>query len=216
MIESIKQLTFFDGLDDSKLSSLLSSTRILDYNTAEIMTYEEDDLERVFFLLEGEAKLYKVDRYDNEVFLYTLAQNALLTNIGSLEENSIACFSNIEFLAESKVISFDMTCFKALVKSENILLQNLVNALSLQKQMMDCTINMGMVYDGTAKVANMLYHHTELFNSLKKQEIAYRLNIQPATLSRILAKMIRKGVIEEHDHAISICQKAELYELFHN
>ena len=216
MIESIKQLTFFHGLDDSILSSLISSARIRDYNTTEIMTYEEDDLHRVFFLLEGEAKLYKVDRYDNEVFLYTLEHNALLTNIGSLEDNSIACFSNIEFLAESKVISFDMTSFKTLVKSQNILLQNLVNALSLQKQMMDCTINMGMVYDGTAKVANMLYHHTDLFNSLKKQEIAYRLNIQPATLSRILAKMIRKGVIEEHEHNISICKEEELYELFHN
>ncbi len=216
MIESIKQLAFFEGLDNPKLFSLVSSARIRDYNTTEIMTYEEDDLHRVFFLLEGEAKLYKVDRYDNEVFLYTLAQNALLTNIGSLEDNSIACFSNIEFLSDSKVISFEMTSFKTLVKSENILLQNLVNALSMQKQMMDCTINMGMVYDGAAKVANMLYHHTDLFNSLKKQEIAYRLNIQPATLSRILAKMIRKGVIEEKDHQISICQMEELYELFHN
>lgn len=216
MVESIKQLTFFQDLDESKLSTLVSSARIRNYNMTEIMTYEEDDLSRVFFLLEGEAKLYKVDRYDNEVFLYTLAENALLTNIGSLEDNSIACFSNIEFLIESRVISFDMTNFKTLVKSENILLQNLVNILSLQKQMMDCTINMGMVYDGTAKVANMLYNDTDLFNSLKKQEIAYRLNLQPATLSRILAKMIRKGVIEENDHKIFISQKKELYELFHN
>lgn len=215
MVESIKQLTFFRDLDESKLSTLVSSARIRNYNMTEIMTYEEDDLSRVFFLLEGEAKLYKVDRYDNEVFLYTLAENALLTNIGSLEDNSIACFSNIEFLIESRVISFDMTNFKTLVKSENILLQNLVNILSLQKQMMDCTINMGMVYDGTAKVANMLYNDTDLFNSLKKQEIAYRLNLQPATLSRILAKMIRKGVIEENDHKIFISQKKELYELFH-
>lgn len=215
MIESIKQLTFFHGLEESKLNTILPSARVREYNSTEIMTYEEDDLERVSFLLAGEAKLYKVDRYDNEVFLYTLTANALLTNIGSLEDNSIACFSNIEFLSESKVISFDMTDFKTLVKSENLLLQNLVNALSFQKQMMDCTINMGMVYDGAAKVANMLYHHTDLFNSLKKQEIAYRLNIQPATLSRILAKMMRKGVIEESDHTIHIVNEKELYELFH-
>ena len=43
----------------------------------------------------------------------------------------------------------DMMSFKNLVKSENILLQNLVNSLALQKQMMDCMVNMGMVYDGT-------------------------------------------------------------------
>ncbi len=215
MLKSIQQLHFFDGLDKTKLDVLCSTARVREYNASEIMTYEEDDLERVFFLLEGEAKFYKVDRYDNEVFLYTLSENSLLTNIGSLDDNTIACFSNIEFLSGSKVISFDMTSFKQLVKSENCLLQNLVNALSLQKQKMDCTINMGMVYDGTAKVANMLYNQTELFNSLKKQEIAYRLNIQPATLSRILAKMLRKEIIEEIDHKIHICNDKELFGLFH-
>ena len=114
------------------------------------------------------------------------------------------------------MISFDMKSFKDLVKTENLLLQNLVNALAKQKQLMDCTVNMGMVYDGTAKVANMLYNYCDLFNSLKKQEIAYRLNIQPATLSRILSKLIRKEIIIEVDHNINILQPEALYELFHN
>jgi len=202
-------------MEESKLEPLLSSVRLKDYANSEIMTYEEDDVARVYFLLKGESKLYKVDRYDNEIFLYTLQATALLTNIGSLDDDHISCFSNIEFIEDSQVISFDMHAFKTLVKSENILLINLVNALSSQKQLMDCMVNMGMVYDGTAKVANMLYKHTELFNSLKKQEIAYRLNIQPATLSRILSKLTRKEIIIETEHCIEVLQRDELYELFH-
>jgi len=50
---------------------------------------------------------------------------------------------------------------------------------------------------------------------LKKQEIAYRLNIQPATLSRILTKLIRKEIIIEKEHKVEILQKTALYELFH-
>jgi len=215
MIRTIKTLEFFSQLEDTKLESLLPSARVKNYNTSEIMQYEEDSIQRVYFLLKGEVKLYKVDRYDNEIFLYALQATALLTNIGTLDDEDVSCFSNIEFLEDSEVISFDMKVFKNLVKSENILLQNLVNSLSAQKQLMDCMVNMGMVYDGTAKVASMLYNHCDLFNSLKKQEIAYRLNIQPATLSRILAKLIRKEVIKENAHHIEVLQREVLYELFH-
>ena len=216
MIKHIKNLDFFSQTPEPQLEPLLASVRMRSYTTSEIMQYEEDDVGRVYFLVDGEAKLYKVDRYDNEIFLYTLQSNALLTNIGSFEDDIVTCFSNIEFVKDSEVISFEMKSFKDLVKMDNILLQNLVNALANQKQLMDCTINMGMVYDGTAKVANMLYTYCELFNSLKKQEIAYRLNIQPATLSRILSKLIRKEVIEEVDHNINVLQPEVLYELFHN
>ena len=215
MIEFIKELHFFSSLDAEKLQRLLLSTKIKPYKAMEILTYEEDDIDRVFFLLSGEAKLYKVDRYDNEIFLYTLSSHDLLTNIGSLDDDQVSCFSNVEFLMDSSVISFDMHDFKDIVKSENRLLQNLVNVLAKQKQMLDCMVNMGMVFDGTAKVANMIYSHLELFNSLKKQEIAYRLNIQPATLSRILAKLIRQGILCEEHNTISICNKENLYELFH-
>ncbi len=215
MLQTIKSLDFFSQIEESRLEPLLSMTRRKVYEAGEIMSYEEDDVGRVYFLLKGEVKLYKVDRYDNEIFLYTLGRHALLTNIGSLEDDHISCFSNIEFLEQSEVISFDMKVFKMLVKSENRLLQNLVNALASQKQLMDCMVNMGMVYDGTAKVANMLYNHCELFNRLQKQEIAYRLNIQPATLSRILAKLIRKEIILEKDHKIEVQSPHELYTLFH-
>ena len=215
MLKTIQELDFFSQIEVSKLELLLSCARIKSYACSEIMRYEDEDVGRVYFLLEGEAKFYKVDRYDNEIFLYTLQANNLLTNIGSLEDDHISCFSNIEFLQDSSVVSFDMKTFKDLVKSENILLQNLVNMLASHKQLIDCMVNMGMVYDGTAKVANMLYNHCELFNSLQKQEIAYRLNIQPATLSRILTKLIRKEVIEEVNHKIEVRKPEALYELFH-
>lgn len=215
MLPLIKELHFFKGIEESKLEQMLPATRLHTYNASEIMSYEEDAIERVFFLLKGEVKFYKVDRYDNEVFLYTLSSDSLLTNIGSLEDNHISCFSTIEFLCQSSVLSFDIEVFKRVVKSENLLLQNLVNALAEQKQLMDCTINMGMVYDGTAKVAKMIYHECDLFNRLKKQEIAYRLNIQPSTLSRILAKLIRLGMIEEINHQVRIIQKKALHDQFY-
>jgi CRP-like cAMP-binding protein len=117
-------------------------------------------------------------------------------------------------MVPSEVISFDLKLFKDVVKKENQLLINLVNLLSDQKEMVDCMISMGMVYDVTAKVAKMLYDHLGLYNSLKKQEISYRLNIQPATLSRVLAKFIRLGLISEENQKTVVLKKEDLSHYF--
>jgi CRP-like cAMP-binding protein len=126
----------------------------------------------------------------------------------------VSCFSNIEFLSTSRVISCDLTLFKEVVKTDTGLLINLVNLLADQKQMVECTIKMGMVYDVTAKVAKMLYDHLNLYNSLKKQEVSYRLNIQPATLSRVLAKFIRLGLIVDEGHVTVVAKRDELPRYF--
>jgi CRP-like cAMP-binding protein len=126
----------------------------------------------------------------------------------------VSCFSNIEFLQPSRVVSCDLAIFKEVVKSDNGLLIHLVNLLADQKQLIECTINMGMVFDVTAKVAKMLYSYLDLYNSLKKQEMSYRLNIQPATLSRVLSKFTRLGLITEIDHKTIVLQRDELTRYF--
>jgi len=214
MAGMIENLNFFKECDPQKLVQLSSSAKFKSYNASDILVYEEDDINRVYFLVEGEVKLYKVDRFDNEIFLYTLSDQTLLTDIGSLECNTISCFSNIEFLIPSRVVSFDLKTFKEVIKTDFSLLINLVNLLADQKQRVDCMVSMGMVYDVTAKVAKMLYEHLDLYNRLKKQEISYRLNIQPATLSRVLAKFIRKGLIMEEDHKTVVLQREELTRYF--
>lgn len=214
MTFQLENLDFFKDCDPHKLSVLSQTAKFKSYNASDILVYEEDDINRVYFLVDGEVKLYKVDRFDNEVFLYTLAGQTLLTDIGSLECYTISCFSNIEFLVPSRVVSFDLVLFKEIVQTDLSLLVHLVNILADQKQRVDCMVSMGMVYDVTAKVAKMLYDHLDLYNNLKKQEISYRLNIQPATLSRVLAKFIRKGLIMEEDHKTVVLQREELTRYF--
>lgn len=210
----LDELDFFRGCDPEKLERLSSGAKIREHAVSDVMVYEEDDVSRVFFLIEGEVKFYKVDRFDAEVFLYTLSGQSLLTNIGSLDCDRISCFSNVEFIQPSRVLSCDLAIFKEVVKADVALLVHLVNLLADQKQLVECTINMGMVFDVTAKVAKMLYSYLDLYNSLKKQEISYRLNIQPATLSRVLAKFTRLRLICETDHKTVVLERDELARYF--
>ncbi len=81
-------------------------------------------------------------------------------------------------------------------------------------QQMQCIISRDVVFDGTAKVAHMLINDLETFNALKKHEIAYMLHIQPETLSRILNKLTRNGVIEIDKNNVVILNTQELKDIY--
>jgi len=79
---------------------------------------------------------------------------------------------------------------------------------------MQCLINRELVYDGSAKVAFLMINETEKFELYKKQEIAYMLNIQPETLSRIIKKFERKGLISYNKSSLEILDTEALKSIY--
>ena len=89
-----------------------------------------------------------------------------------------------------------------------------MKAFAKKSKMLQCIINREIVFDGTAKVAFMLINDLNSFNQLKKQEVAHMLNIQPETLSRILKKLTRHGMIDTENGETVLKDEAGLREIF--
>ena len=159
-------------------------------------------------------KTYKVDRQDNEIFLNHVYNNTLISEISSINENEIACFTNTEFIKDSIVLEIDYARFKKSFIETNILTTKFISEILAKSKQLYCIIDREVVFDATAKVAYSLYDDLEMFNKLKRQEIASILHIQPATLSRILKKLVRQGIIDIETTQISILQKSELKKIF--
>ncbi|MEJ5169128.1 MAG: helix-turn-helix domain-containing protein, partial [Arcobacteraceae bacterium] len=94
--------------------------------------------------------------------------------------------------------------FKDIFSHNTKFLLNLIKEFAKKTKMLQCIINREIVFDGTAKVAFMLVHDLESFNTLKKGDVAYMLNIQPETLSRILNKLFRNNYIQNDGQNIKI------------
>ena len=212
--ENIKLLDFFNELDDSALDELCKMSVLNTYPNGYTLYYEEDVQEKIFFLVEGLIKTYKVDRQDNEIFLNHVYNNTLISEISSINENEIACFTNTEFIKDSIVLEIDYARFKKSFIETNILTTKFISEILAKSKQLYCIIDREVVFDATAKVAYSLYDDLEMFNKLKRQEIASILHIQPATLSRILKKLVRQGIIDIETTQISILQKSELKKIF--
>lgn len=211
---SINNLDFFKNLDVEQIELLCNFSFITKYKKESILYYETDIKNHLLFLVEGLVKIYKYDKFDNEIFLYHIHSNSLISELSSIESSQIQCFSNSAFVEDSVVLSVDFLKLQEHFLNNNILVKELMNSLLSKTHQLQCLINRELVFDATAKVAHMLFTDLKLFNSLKRQEVSFILHIQPETLSRVLKKMSREGIIEVENQEIIIKDEISLQTVF--
>ncbi len=207
MIDKLKKLKLFQGLEDKELEIISGFSRFKLYNKDSIIYYEMDIKKELYYLSEGRVKVYKVDRFDNEIFMYYIYSDSLITKISNLSDRSICTFANTECEIDSEVLIIDYEKFSNFALDKPNILLTLINIFSKKSLMLECLINTELVYDGVSKVAFTLIDRPWIFIRQKRKDIAYQLNIQPETLSRILKKLSRKKLISTDNNEIVILDK---------
>ena len=208
-LEYIKSLDFFKSLNAKELECISDISVISKHKKNTILYYENDSYEKIFFLVSGLLKIYKIDKFNNEIFLYHIYENSLISELTTLNNDSIYCFSNAEFMENSIIVEVDFSKLKKEFLSKNILNNEFINEILLKTQQLHCVVNRELVFDATAKVAYMLKDDLTMFNKLKRQEVSFMLHIQPETLSRVLKKLKRSKIIDlEHSKIIILDKEA--------
>ncbi|MBX7490915.1 Crp/Fnr family transcriptional regulator [Helicobacter sp. Faydin-H64] len=183
----------FNTLSQETMESLLTITTFKTYKQKEIILYEEEVKDSLFFLLEGAVKLYKVGRFENEVFLGIL-ESGLLMDF-KFEFHTFSSFCNIECIKDSYIACFQAKKLHTLLEQNQEILTLFFKATQHKLELFTEVIQKELIFDGTAKLAYTLFYQLDSFNARKKQENAALLNIQPETLSRILKKLHRDAIL---------------------
>ena len=212
--ETIKKIGFFNNLNNEQIEIIASISTVSKYPNKSILYYESDISKNLLFLVEGLIKIYKVDKFGNEIFLYHIYKNSMISELTSMNKNDIYCFSNAEFTEDSIVLSVNFEKFQELFLSKNILTMELMEILLKKTHQLQCIVNRELVFDATAKVAFMLNQDLEMFNKLKRQDVSFMLHIQPETLSRVLKRLTRNGTIAIENGEVTIENEEELISIF--
>ena len=212
--QSIRKISFFNNLNDEQIDLIASISSESTYSSNSILYYESDENNNLLFLVDGLIKIYKIDKFDNEIFLYHIYKNSMISELTSIKQNDIYCFSNAEFIEDSTILSINFDKFKEHFLSKNILTMELLEILLEKTHQLQCIVNRELVFDATAKVAFMLNQDVDMFNKLKRQEVSFMLHIQPETLSRVLKRLTRNGVILVENGDVIIINKDALISIF--
>lgn len=212
--QSIRSLDFFENLSDEQIDVLSNFSFISKYEKDSILFYETDFKTNLLFLVSGLIKIYKYDKFDNEIFLYHIYSNSLISELSNLNTNEIFCFSNASFIEDSVVLSIDFLKLQEHFLNNNLLVKELMNSLLKKTNQLQSLVNRELVFDATAKVAYMLVSDLNMFNKLKRQDVSFMLHIQPETLSRVLKKLSRDNIIEIENQQVIIKDEIALNSIF--
>ena len=212
--DNIKDIEFFSDLNDDLIDKLISISSIKRYGKNTILHYEGESSKNILFLISGFIKIFKVDKFDNEIFLYYVQENSIISELSSLDKEDIYSFSNATFTKDSTILSINYIKFKELFLDNNILSSKLIKIILEKTQLLQFILNRELVFDASAKVAYMLSTDLDLVNKLKRQEISFMLHIQPETLSRVLKKLSRNNIILMENSKIKIINQDNLESIF--
>ncbi len=162
----------------------------------------------------GLAKAYKIDKHDNEIFLYYIYNNSLLSEINDTTSDTLYSFSNIELVEDSKILSVNYQQFKKYFLNQNILSNELINEILRRSQKLQSLVNREFIFDSIAKVAMMISTDLDMFNRLKRHDISLILHIQPATLSRVLNRLKRNKIIDVIHGKVAIIDTIALRKIY--
>ena len=213
-LDTINNISFFNTLNIQQKEQIASISIVSECPKSSILYYESETNKNLLFLVSGLLKIFKLDKFDNEIFLYHIYNNSMISELSSIKQNDIYCFSNAEFIEDSVILSIDFKRFQEFFLSKNILTIELMEVLLKKTHQLQCIVNRELVFDATAKVAFMLSQDLEMFNKLKRQEVSFMLHIQPETLSRVLKKLSRNETIEINNSEVKIKNKKALEYVF--
>ena len=216
IIEKLKQISLFKSLNEEELKLLSSISRYETYPKNSTVFYEKEKLSFIYFLVSGKVKLYKVDRFDSEIFLNRLEENSFIYTVSNLyaDDESLGAFYSVEAIEECQILQINVKKFKSLFLNKPKITKGILQESYKSILQLQYILNRDIVYDGMAKVAYKICNELEQFNNMKKHEVAYCLHLQPETLSRILKKMSRNELIELKNGKVSIKKIDELKKIY--
>ncbi len=212
----LRNIELFDSLNEEEIERLASISKIEHYAKNSILFYEHDRLSNIYYLIDGKVKLYKIDKFNNEIFLNELKQDSFIYLVKNSNKNRVVCstFYSVETVEESNVLLIDIDKFKHNFLHKYEIIDGILDETYKMIEQFQYIINRDLVYDSTAKVVHMICNNLEEFNRLKKNDIAYHLHIQPETLSRIVKKLEKSGLIQIENRNVTILNRTALEDLY--
>ena len=206
----IKTLSFFSKLSETQFN-ILSNISVIDtYNENYILCYEKTKSSKLIFLINGLARAYKIDKHNNEIFLYYIQNNNIISEISTIDDDTLNIYSNISFIEKSQILSIDYKKFKTNFLDKNILTHEFINEIINRSKKLESLIDREFIFDAVTKVAMILHSDLNMFNKLKRHDISLMLHIQPSTLSRVLNRLKRNEIIDITQGKVSIINQTNL------
>ena len=198
----LEDVPMFCNLDKKYHKKLHNSIYIRHFSRNSVVFYEGDRSDYLHILLEGQVRLYKTSPKNSTIQIHRLVAPAVIGEYACLDQ--VPFPASCEFISEKGIIG--LLHFDEVMKymKEPDFSLALLKSMTNKVMLLSSLVHKETILSSEAKVADLILNDTETFTYIKNNEIASILNITPETLSRILSRLKKEGIISFDKHVLKI------------
>jgi CRP-like cAMP-binding protein len=221
-IDLLRRCPLFAGLKEEDLKRIRAIASLKKVEKKEILFSDGEEARGFYVILSGKIKLYKVSPEGKEQILHIVSAPDAFAEAALFLEGSYPAFA--EALTDCQLLFFPKRDFIQLIEKNPQLSINMIVTLSHYLKRFASLIEELSLKEVSSRVAKYLMDLSlklskegkspkEVELDLSKTQLALKLGTISETLSRTLAKMKAKGIIDVKKNKILILNRKALEEL---
>ncbi|MGD9333156.1 MAG: Crp/Fnr family transcriptional regulator [Desulfobacterales bacterium] len=212
------KILFFKGLSEEELEALHQITSQRSYQRNQMVFSDGDEGHGFFLVLTGKVKVFKLSPEGKEQILHILGPGEPLGQVAVFAGASFP--ANAQAIKQSRLLFFPRKAFVDLIQARPSLALNMLAILSNRLREFTVQIENLSLKEVPARLASYLLYLSEeqqgaqsLQLNISKGQLASIIGTIPETLSRILARMSAKNLIQVNGREIRLLDRGNLSAL---
>jgi len=208
---NFKKYFLFKNLSDEDIKEIKKFIIIKKLKKDEVVFFEKESPSYLHFLIEGIARVYKIDNKGNELVIHKFYAPSLIAELANFENMPYP--ANCRMESDGIVLKIEFQKFRKFIKKGDVCMQIMSSLLKKMKHL-DNIIQNNLIFDTETKIAKFIYENSKIFEELKQHSVATLLNIKPETLSRKLKKFKELQIIENRGSKLKVIDKEKILDFY--
>ena len=217
IVDHLARIPLFQGMPPAQIDELAMVLTDQSFGRGEVIFSEGDEGTGFYVIISGQVKIFKLSPSGQEQILHMFGPGDMFAEV--------AVFAGARFpahaqaISKSRVFFFPRQAFKELIHKNPSLAMNMMATLSMRLKKfahMIETLSLKEVPSRLATHLLLLYEQQQddtIRLNMTKSHLASMLGTIPETMSRILKKMQKQGLIETSGQTITLVDHDGLEDL---
>ncbi len=215
----LKDLAVFSRLNNEEIQILCEKTYEKTYNGGEIIFFENDEVEKLYFLTGGRVKLTMLSPEGKEKVMTILQEGDIFGEISIFDHDPHPLTA--EVVEKAHLMIINLNDLEAVIMSHPGLAIKIIEALARKTRLLTSQVRELVFKDATGRLASLLNRLSLEFGVetdagikielvLTHQELANLVGVSRVTVTKLINKFIDYGIIKTDRRKIVILDRDKL------
>lgn len=217
-MKNISAIPLFEGLTRDQYEALSNIAVDQIIRRGQTIFSENEEGAGFYLVISGRVKIFKLSAEGKEQIIHIAEAGEPFGEVAVFAGQRFP--AHAEAIEESRILFFPRPAFVDLIRKNPSLAMNMLAVLSQRLRKLTALIDSLSLKEVPARLAAYLLYLSErneaandLALDITKRQLACLLGTIPETLSRILAKMVKQGLIQSDGNRIIIKNRLGMEEL---